>query len=69
DAFLKILNSKLKITTIIQSKNKLIAMKLAKKIIPLVILVAFTFASQSCNKGVGCPSDFSMNQTSTSVVE
>ena len=44
-------------------------MKLAKKIIPLVILVAFAFASQSCTKGIGCPSDFSMNQSSTSVVE
>lgn len=44
-------------------------MKLAKKIIPLVILVAFAFASQSCNKGIGCPSDFSMNQSSSSVVK
>ncbi len=44
-------------------------MKLVKKLLPLVILVAFAFASQSCNKGIGCPSDFSMNQSATSVVE
>jgi len=44
-------------------------MKLSKKIIPLVILVAFAFASQSCNKGIGCPSSFSMNQQSSSVVK
>ncbi|MEM6321300.1 MAG: hypothetical protein AAF960_26820 [Bacteroidota bacterium] len=44
-------------------------MKLVKKIIPLVLLVAFALASQSCNKGIGCPSDFSMNQSTTSVVE
>lgn len=44
-------------------------MKLFKKLIPFVLLVAFAFASQSCNKGIGCPSDFSMNQSSSSVVE
>jgi len=54
---------------IIQSKKYKAAMKLVKKILPLVILVAFAFASQSCNKGIGCPSDFSMNQPATSVVK
>jgi hypothetical protein len=53
----------------IQSKIKEIKMKLLKKIIPLALLVAFAIAAQSCNKGIGCPSDFSMNQSSSSVVE
>jgi len=44
-------------------------MKLVKKLIPLMLLVAFAIASQSCNKGIGCPSDFSMNQSEASVVE
>ena len=44
-------------------------LKLVKKIIPFVLLVAFAMASQSCNKGIGCPSDFSMNKSSINVVE
>jgi len=44
-------------------------MNLKKKILPFVLLLLFFAAMTACNRGVGCPNNFSVNQSTTSIVE
>jgi len=44
-------------------------MNFKKKILPLALLLLLVAAMTSCNRGYGCPNNFSMNQSDVSVVE
>lgn len=42
--------------------------KFIKKLIPFVILIAFLATFSSCNRGMGCPNNFSID-TAVKVIE
>ncbi len=42
--------------------------KFIKKLIPFVILIAFLATFSSCNRGMGCPNNFSID-TAVKVVD
>ncbi len=41
--------------------------KFIKNLIPLVLLIAFVATFSSCNRGMGCPNNFSV-ETTTKVI-
>jgi len=43
--------------------------KRIKKLIPVVVCLALLTSLSSCNRGIGCPSDFSIGDTVTQIVK